>query len=197
MLSILAWWNKKVWEDAGVIHDRLLMWEAATICFFRFFCSGKITVPSAAAFDLTIHLLWDNVAVGNPANPSVICFFLKQSKCDTFGAVLEVFGKPVRPVTTYLWHTSLHAEMLQVYSSKTQGKPVMKSVFTWEVWNTHTSMGLPSNKIVSHNSWIGAATTAAQAGLEDSVVQALGCWSSARSQGFRFISQSYISSTLA
>lgn len=66
---------KKVWEDAGVDHDRLLLWAAATVCFFGFFRSGEITVPSAAAFDPTIHLSWGDVAVDDPANPSVIRFF--------------------------------------------------------------------------------------------------------------------------
>ena len=33
---------KKVWEDAGINHDRLLMWAATTVCFFSFFCSGEI-----------------------------------------------------------------------------------------------------------------------------------------------------------
>ena len=47
---------KKVWEDVGINHDHLLMWTAATVCFFGFFCSGEITVPSAAAFNSTIHL---------------------------------------------------------------------------------------------------------------------------------------------
>ena len=47
---------KKVWEDAAVNHDHLLMCTAATVCFFEFFRSGEITVPSAAAFDPTIYL---------------------------------------------------------------------------------------------------------------------------------------------
>ena len=64
---------KKVWEDAGV--DRLLLWAAATVCFFGFFRSGEIPVPSTAAFDPTIHLSWGDVAVDDPANPSVIRFF--------------------------------------------------------------------------------------------------------------------------
>ena len=80
----------------------------------------QITVPSAAAFDSTIHLLWDNVAVGNPAKSSLICFFLKQ--CDMFGAGVEVFGKPVCPVTTYFWHTSLRTEMLHVYFQRLPGE---------------------------------------------------------------------------
>ena len=82
---------KKVWEDAGVDHDRLLLWAAATVCFFGFFRSGEIPVPSTAAFDPTIHLSWGDVAVDDPANPSVIRFFLKRSKCDQFGSGVEVF----------------------------------------------------------------------------------------------------------
>ena len=101
---------KKVWEDTGVDHDRLLMWAAATVCFFGFFCSGEITVPSAAAFDPTIHLSWGDVAVDDLANPSVIRFFLKRSKCDQFGSGVEVFvgktGKPVHPVTAVLAYLS-------------------------------------------------------------------------------------------
>ena len=68
---------KKVGEDAGVDHDHFLMWVAATVCFFGFFRSGEITVPSAAAFDPTIHLSWGDVAVDHLGNPSVIHFFLK------------------------------------------------------------------------------------------------------------------------
>ena len=114
------------------------------------FVLEQITVPSAAAFDSTIHLLWDNVAVGNPAKSSLICFFLKQSKCDMFGAGVEVFGKPVCPVTTYFWHTSFAQRCSMSIFKDSQGKPVMKSVFIWEIWDAHTSMGLPANKIPSH-----------------------------------------------
>ena len=84
-LSILGG-IKKVWEDVGVNHDHLLMWAAATVCFFGFFRSGEITVPSTAAFDPLLHLWWGDVAVDDLANPSVI---LKRSKCHQFGAGVE------------------------------------------------------------------------------------------------------------
>ena len=95
-----------MWEEAGINHDRLLLWAAATVCFFGFFRSGEITVPSVVAFDSSIHLSWGDVAVDNPANPSSVHFYLKRSKCDQFGAGVGVFvgktGTPLCPVTAVL-----------------------------------------------------------------------------------------------
>ena len=172
---------KKVWEDAGINHDSLLMWAAMTVCFFGFFRSGKITVPFAAAFNPTIHLSWGDVAVDNLANPSVIHFFLKWSKHDQFGTGVEVFirktGKPVCPVMAALAYLASCGDAPGPFFKESHGKPLTK--FIQEVWSTLTSMGLLANQFAGHSFRIGAATAAAQAGLEDSIIQALGCWSSA------------------
>ena len=174
---------KKVWENAGINHDRLLMWAATTVCFFGFFRSGEITIPSAAAFDPTVHLSWGDVAVDDLDNPSVIRFFLKRSKCDQFGTGVEVFvgktGKPVCPVTAVLAYLSSRGDAPGPFFKDSHGKPLTKSVFIREVRSALTSMGLPANQFAGHSFRIGAATAAAQAGLEDSVIQALGRWSSA------------------
>ena len=128
---------KKVWEDVGINHDRLMMWAATTVCFISFFRSGEYTVPSAVAFDPTIYLSWGDVAVDDLANPSVICFFLKQSKCDQFSTGVEVFvkkiGKPVCPVTAILAYLSLHGDAPGTFFKHSHGKPLTKSVFIWEV----------------------------------------------------------------
>ena len=168
---------KKVWEDAGINYDHLLMWAATTVCFFGFGHSGKITVPSTAALDPTIHLSWGNVAVDDLANSSVICFFLKQSKCDQFGTGVEVFigktGKPVCPVMAVLAYLSSRGHAPGLFFKDSHGKPLTKSVFIQDVRSALTSMGLPANKFASHSFRIGTAASAAQARLEDSVIQAL------------------------
>ena len=126
--------------------------------------------------------MWCDVAVEDLANPSVIRFFLKRSKCDKFGTGVEVFvgktGKPVCPVTAVLAYLSSRGDAPGPFFKDSHGKPLMKSVFIWEVRST-TSMGMPANQFAGHSFRIGTATAAAQAGLKDSVIQALGRWSSA------------------
>jgi hypothetical protein len=68
-----------------------MLWAAACLCFFGFFRSGELTVPSAQGFDPTIHLSWGDVAVDNPTNPTAIRVLLKRSKCDQFGKGVSVF----------------------------------------------------------------------------------------------------------
>ncbi len=81
---------KQLWERDGITHDTVMMWAAATICFFGFFRSGEITVPSVVAFDPTVHVTWGDVTFDNSANPSTACVKLKRSKCDQFGAGVNV-----------------------------------------------------------------------------------------------------------
>ncbi len=57
-------------------------------------------------------------------------------------------------------------------------RPLTKPVFVREVQQAISRFGLPADQFAGHSFRIGAATAAAQVGLEDSVIQALGRWSS-------------------
>ena len=76
------------------------------MCFFGFFWSGEITTPSLTAFDPTVHLSWGDVAVDDPIRPKSIRIHLKRSKCDQFGAGVDIhLGRttsPLCPVTAVL-----------------------------------------------------------------------------------------------
>ena len=60
-----------------------------------------------------------------------------------------------------------------------QACPIAKAYFITELRKVITGLGLPQDQFAGHSFRIGAATTAALAGLEDSSIQILGRWHSA------------------
>ena len=59
-----------------------MLWAAATMCFFGFFHSGELTVPSMSSFDSTRHLAWGDVSIDNRESPKIMEVYLKRSKTD-------------------------------------------------------------------------------------------------------------------
>ena len=61
----------RVWsaESGGGTRDDHILWAAAAMCFFRFFRSGEITIPSLAAIDQHHHLSCGDVAVDDINKP--------------------------------------------------------------------------------------------------------------------------------
>lgn len=58
-----------------------------------------------------------------------------------------------------------------------EGQPLTKAAFVQKIRETLSQLGLPAEQFAGHSFGIGAATAAAQAGIEDSVIEALGQWS--------------------
>ena len=56
---------------------------------------------------------------------------------------------------------------------------ITKQWFVGHIRNTLNTLGLPQHNYAGHSFRIGAATTAALAGVEDSTIQTLGRWQSA------------------
>ena len=56
--------------------------------------------------------------------------------------------------------------------------PLAKSKFVEAVRQALSAAHLPAQDYAGHSFRIGAATTAAMAGVEDSTIQTLGCWRS-------------------
>ncbi len=170
---------KQLWERDGITHD---MWAAATLCFFGFFRSGEITVPSVAAFNPTVHVTWGDVTFDNSANPSSACMKLKRSKCDQFGAGVNVHlgqtGSPLCPIAALLAYIASRRDTPGPFFRDTHGNPLTKGVFVRRICRALTRLGFPAAQFAGHSFRIGAATAAVEAGLEDSAIQSLGCWSS-------------------
>ena len=112
----------------------------------------------------------------------VVRIFLKRSKTDQYGKGTEVFlGAteddicPVEAVTSYVARRG--ASPGSFFRSES-GAPLSKAQFVDKVRAALARAGVQQAGYSGHSFRIGAATTAAQAGLPDSVIQALGRWSS-------------------
>ena len=51
-------------------------------------------------------------------------------------------------------------------------------IFLQQIWTALQLLGFPYQNFAGHSFRIGVATAAAKAGIEDSTIQAMGCWSS-------------------
>lgn len=171
-----------VTKDAQ-IPDQLMLWAAATLCYHGFFRAGEITVPTVRGFDQSIHLAWGDIAADDQVRPSSIKVHLKRSKTDQLGNGVDVFvgrtGSPLCPVEAITQYVAARGSRQGCFFLFDDNSPLTKPRFVARVRHVLQSLGLPYDSFAGHSFRIGAATAAAQAGIEDSVIQMLGRWSSA------------------
>ena len=177
--QLRAHWNQ---TKAEPCTDAIMLWAAATLCFFGFFRSGEITVPSQAAFTSSQHLAWGDIAVDNRSCPTLLKVHLKRSKCDQLGKGVDVFigctDDLLCPVAAVLAYMANRGATDGPFFIRTNGTPLTKPYFVAKVREALMAAGLPYQHFAGHSFRIGAATTAAKAGLEDSTICTLGRWNS-------------------
>ena len=173
---------KAVWTEKNADADSCMLWAAACVCFFGFFRSGEITVPSTNSYDAGVHLSMADLAVDNATTPKVLRLRLKSSKTDPFRLGVNVFmgrtGEAICPVTAMLTYLAIRGTDNGPLFRLRGGNPLTKPAFVSSVRGALARAGLDPTKYAGHSFRIGAATTAAAAGIEDSLIQTLGRWKS-------------------
>ena len=162
--------------------DKVLIWAICSLAFFGFFRLGELLLESPSAYNPTLHLSWGDIAVDNPSAPAAIRVHLKQSKCDQLGKGVDITvgqtNSALCPVTAVLSYIRLRQDAPGAFFTDKQHQPVRKSWFIQQLRHILQSMGLPQEHYAGHSFRIGAATSAALAGVEDSTIQTLGRWQS-------------------
>ncbi len=173
---------RSIWLANNGGRNELMLWAAATSCFFGFFRAGKITVPSDSSFDGTVHLSFADVAVDDLAKPSMLKVHLKVSKTDPFGKGVDVvIGKtaddlyPVRAMLDYLLAKGAGPGPLFHFHD---GKPLTRTRFVDRTREALSRAGVDSELYSGHSFRSGAATAAARVGVQDSTIKMLGRWKS-------------------
>ena len=170
------------WSPQRTDRDIIMIWAAATLCFFGFFRSGEITVPTENGFELSKHLAWGDIAIDNAENPQSLKVHLRKSKSDQLGRGVDVYiGKtscPLCPVVATMQYMAVRGPAQGPFFQFQNGRPLTKALFTNKVREGLRSIGLPEQNFAGHSFRIGAATTAASVGIEDSTIRTMGRWSS-------------------
>ena len=137
-------------------------------------------MPVTAAFDPAVHLAWGDVSISEDGR--LIRIFLKRSKTDQFGRGTEVFlgatGDELCPVTALRSYVAVRGTSPGAFFCSADGTPLSKARFVEQFRSVLARAGVPLAGYSGHSFRIGAATAAAEAGIPDSVIQALGRWSS-------------------
>ena len=174
---------KQSWEEGrGHIWDRKMLWAASLLCFFGFFRSGEITVPSQTTFDQGAHLSFEDVAVDSWETPRLLRVRLKASKTDPFRTGVDVFigatGSSLCPVAAVLAYMSMRGPGPGPLFRLQNGSPLTRTRLVSEVRNALSAAGVDCRAYSGHSFRSGAATTAAKEGVEDSTIKMLGRWKS-------------------
>lgn len=167
-----------IWADPPVTADKRMLWAACCLGFFAFLRAGEFTATSTADHTLCIS----DISIDSRENPQVLTVLLRHSKTDPFGAGVYIhLGRtdevlcPVSSVLSYLAIRPGSGGPLFIFKN---GTPLSKSLLVKHLREALQKAGISTENYNGHSFRIGAATAAARAGLNDSLIQSLGRWKS-------------------
>ena len=175
---------KTQWAQHARDVNYVMLWAACCVGFFGFLRAGEFTVKNAADFDTSSSLRLENIAVDQHENPSVIRI---RSKTEPFWHGVDIFlGRtkadlcPVAALLTLVAVRPSVAGPLFAFEDGSFSRDKLVSA----VQSALRQAGIEANNYKGHRFRIGAATTAAEVGLEDSMVKMLGRWESSAYQRY-------------
>ena len=168
-------------------YDAAMLWAACCMGFFGFMRAGEFTCQSWQAFSPTM-LTPQDIYIDSHNNPTIVTVHLRRSKTDPFGAGVSIhLGRsgcavcPVAAILGYIARRGLHHGPFFLFRD---GSPLSRQKLMGHVKQALTQHGIDSTGFTGHSFRIGAATSAALAGLEDSFIQSLGRWRSSTFQRY-------------
>ena len=171
----------QVWSQQTLTYERVMLWAAFCLGFFCFMRAGEFTCPSRQAF--TDYMLSpDDVAVDSHSAPTHMTVYLRQSKTDPFsvGSTLHVgvTGGNLCPVSAVLAYLAIRPRLHGPLFLFKDGSTLSKQRLVQALHQALSLAGIDDSRYSGHSFRIGAATTAARAGVSDSLIQTLGRWKS-------------------
>ena len=173
---------KSCWEKHPCREDAVMLWGASCLCFFGFLRMGEAVVPSDTQYDPEVHLSFGDVKVNSRSQPRWLEVRIKASKTDPFRHGVSIYVGatggtlcPVAAVLAYLVQRGTRKGPLFQFKN---GQYLTRARFVTALRCALQKTGIAAENYSGHSFRIGAATTAARCGLQDSLIQTLGRWRS-------------------
>ena len=163
--------------------DHIMLWAAFTLAFFAFLRASEFTCNGP--FNPEVHLTSQDITFHpDLLSPPLMRVRIKQSKTDPFcqGCTLTI-AKSTSPICSVM---AMKDYILQaqppasrpLFTFSQSGSWLTRSSLTKELQFILQQCGFPSNNFYSHSFRIGAATSAAAAGIPARLIKVQGRWSS-------------------
>ncbi len=173
---------KAVWQADSHDQDMKMLWAAVYLGFFGFLQTGEMTVPSDTGFDPKTYLTPKDLSFNFPRRPTVMRVTIKSSKTDPFRKGMDIFvGKTeadlclVTAMLRYLVERGWGPGPLFKFRD---GRVLTRQRLVEAMKSALQKAGMDAMKYCGHSFRIGAATSAATAGMEDAVIKTRGRWRS-------------------
>ncbi len=170
------------WNTSADKRDAKMLWAACCLCFFGFLRSGEVVAPGVSRYDRDCHLCYEDIQVDNRLAPSMIRVRIKASKTDPFRQgvtiVVGTTSNELCPVTAVLSYMLARGSGAGPLFTWRDGRFLTRESFVAAVRRALEEAGLVARNYAGHSFRIGAATTAAQQGVQDSLIRTLGRWES-------------------
>lgn len=181
--TILKLLKSRLHASSIPYHDKRMLWAAFCTAFYGFLRSSEFTSPSPSAFDINQTLLRSDIDLQERR-----CLLkLKASKTDPFRrgttVTLTSITSSTCPVTalrnyvTAAMCTASHPPETPLFHFQ-DGRFLTRHNLVESIRALLATSGIPSHHYASHSFRIGAATSAAAAGIPDWLIQTLGRWTS-------------------
>ncbi|XP_011404552.1 PREDICTED: uncharacterized protein LOC105313084 [Amphimedon queenslandica] len=170
------------WVGIGSDYKCTMLWATVVTCFFGFMLAGELVVSHAQDFEPKKHLTFDSVAADSWAEPTLIQVSLRTSKTDPYGRGINVVvgrtGDDLCPVQAMFNYLRMRGNGEGALFKHEDGSPFTKPQLVMEVRKALESSGYCKAEYSGNSFRAGAATTAAELKIEDSIIKTLGRWES-------------------
>ena len=171
---------RTLWSPSADQRETIMLWAVCATCFFGFFRLGELVANSQLEGQNSLQ--FSNLAIDSVTSPSMLEIRLRHSKTDRFGAGVSIFlGRSFNdlcPVSAMLAFLAVRGGGDGPLFCNLDGSPLTKNRIISKVHLALQTLGLCDKAYAGHSFRIGTATTAAERGLEDSLIKALGRWES-------------------